>query len=185
MRSKILAVITAGVLAAACHNNQQVKRGEQNYDVVQEGQTDTVSSTISGPGETPPPTNVPLTGTNADTTTAFTLPATVPNGSMQQPQSPTIAGTMPPSSGAIESPMIRTPQTTTRPRIVRTPDKTVITNTAATDTVAIAPTQTDTAQTNQTQAQPPEENRKQQPPAPPSTDTSNTTDTTTTSKPPL
>src|SRR5689334_453164 len=94
MRSKILAVITAGVLAAACHNNQQVKRGEQNYDVVQEGQTDSVTSTISGPGETPPPASaVPLTGTNADTTTAFSLPATtsgMPNGSMQ---SPTIAGT--------------------------------------------------------------------------------------------
>jgi hypothetical protein len=190
MRSRIVTLIAAGLLVAACHNTQQVKRGEQNYDVVQEGQTDSVTSTISGPGETPPPaTAVPLTGTNADTTTAFTLPATtsgMPNASMQQ--SPTIAGTIPPMA----------PQTTTRPRIVRTRDNTTITNTntstVATDTVAIQPTQTDTAQ------QPPEENRKknrdrqQQPPPststdqqppPPATDTTDTTQTpTTTSKPP-
>src|ERR1041384_4561329 len=112
MRSRILAVIAAGLLVAGCRNNQQVKRGEQNYDVVQEGATDTVTSTISGPGETPPPSSaVPLTGTNADTTTAFSLPATtsgMPNGSMQQ--SPTIAGTMPPTPPV---------QTTTRPRVIR------------------------------------------------------------------
>jgi hypothetical protein len=164
MSPKLVSLIAAGLLLAACRNNSTMKRGEQNYDVVQEGQTDSVTSTISGPGETPPPmTTAPMTGTNADTTTSFTLPATASvttNGSTIQQPLPTIAGTM--SSE---------PRTSTVPPRVRieTRPRTTITNTSAvaTDTVTVpAPNQS---------TQPPPDQQQQQPPPPPPTDTTDTT----------
>jgi hypothetical protein len=150
MKSKF-AVLLVVVSLVACRNDKNLKRGQQNYDVVQEGSASGVTSTISGPGETPPPaTTAPLTGTNADTTTNFTLPAT---------QTDTIAGSMPPVPSAAPVPR---PRVIESPRLRRTPPPT------ATDTVSVPP-QTQTTETDQTQTSPPP------PPPPSSTDTSDTT----------
>jgi hypothetical protein len=138
MKSRFAVLLVVVSLAGACRSDKNLKRGQQNYDVVQEGSATGATSTISGPGETPPPaTTAPLTGTNADTTTNFTLPATrtdTAGGSMQQPN--TIAGTMP------------APVPRPRPRRTTT---TETGTTPATDTVTVPPqtkTQTDTTATS-------------------------------------
>lgn len=81
------------LLASGCgRSNSNLRRDQKNYEVVEEGQASGVSSTISAPGEVEAPV-LPMTGTNADTTTAFTLP----NTSTTTPTAPpgTIAGTFP------------------------------------------------------------------------------------------
>jgi hypothetical protein len=143
MKSKMAVLAAAALLVLGCRNNDKgMRRGDQNYDVVQEGSASGVTSTISGPGETPPPTaSVPLTGTtgtNADTTTAFTLPA--------MPQ-------------AVARP--RPAQAPVRPRRVEQE-----TTTMATDTVAVSSnpkTTTDVTKTDTT------EDEQQPPPPPPPT----------------
>ena len=60
---KLFLSMSALLLAAACGGNDGVARADQqNYEIVQEGSANGVTSTIQGPGETLPP----LTGTNAD-----------------------------------------------------------------------------------------------------------------------
>jgi len=132
MKSRF-AVLLVVVSLVACRNDKNLKRGQQNYDVVQEGSAPGVTSTISGPGETlPPATATPLTGTNADTTTSFTLPET---------QTDTIAGTMPPVPSAAPVPR---PRVIESPRLRRTPPTTDTGTTPATDTVTVPP-QTETS----------------------------------------
>ena len=66
-----LGMLILGVgLAAACNRGEELRRDQQQYEVVQEGAGGAVTSTIHAPGEIMPP----LTNTNADTTSAFTLP---------------------------------------------------------------------------------------------------------------
>jgi len=187
MRSKIVTVFALALLAAGCRNNSKMQRGQQSYETVQEGSAAGVTSTISGPGETPPPANMPMTGTNADTTTAFTLPATATDssGSMQQPGS--LAGTMP------AAPMPSRPRTTvtTNTAPPPRPRETHSDAPVATDTVAIPqqtqpatttheqqtpPPATDTAPTTQTQTQTTAPEQQQEPPTPPppATDTTST-----------
>ena len=74
-KSVLIVALAAAVFATACGDDRdKLRRDQQEYDVVQEGAGGTVSSTLQVPGEvTPLP---PLTGTNADTTSAFTLPTT-------------------------------------------------------------------------------------------------------------
>jgi len=81
--------LICAALAAGCHRSQNMKRGDQNYQVVEEGQASGVTSTINAPGETPPP----LTDTAVDTTTNFTLPDNPAPLGTQPPT--TVAGTLP------------------------------------------------------------------------------------------
>lgn len=116
----------------ACGRSNTMQRNQQPYDVVQEGSTQGVTSTINAPGETNPPVAEPtITGTNVDTTTAFTLPATATSTTGTQ-QPGTIAGTLPTTTTTA-------PPHVTASRVPR-PEKTEKTETAA----APAPTVTDT-----------------------------------------
>lgn len=96
-RKMILAVtVVAGMVG--CGGRGDAKVAQAGYETVQEGSAAGVTSTIHGPGETLPP----ITGTNADTTTAFTLDpnAAAAAGSVQPAQPSTMAGTLPPPSSA-------------------------------------------------------------------------------------
>jgi len=122
--------------AASCGRSGKIERNQQQYDAVQEGQAQGVTSTISGPGETPPPlTTSTVTGTNVDTTTAFTaLPGTTATTSTQQPG--TIASTLPDSTTGF-------PSGYTPPRPRPRPRTPPATTTAPTTTDTVAPTTTD------------------------------------------
>jgi hypothetical protein len=92
MKIKLITPIVVVVFAAACGGDgaSAEKGAGRNYETVQEGSASGVTSTIAGPGDTLPP----ITGTNADTTTAFTLDPNVGAGAVpSQPAS--MAGTMP------------------------------------------------------------------------------------------
>ena len=78
------------VVFAACGSDSRNPSDQKEFEVVQEGSASGVTSTIAGPGETLPP----ITGTNADTTTAFTID---PNAVSATPTPGTLAGTLPPS----------------------------------------------------------------------------------------
>jgi hypothetical protein len=70
----IATIATVALVVLGCGRSGKMHRGQQQYDVVQEGSASGVTSTINGPGET----TAPATDTSADTTTNFTLP-TNPN----------------------------------------------------------------------------------------------------------
>src|SRR5690349_12013829 len=98
MKSKLSsALMIAGMFLAACGGGGggKARADQQAYETVQEGSAAGVTSTIQGPGETLPP----ITGTNADTTTAFALnPNAVPMPQQQAgmsavPPQPTYSGT--------------------------------------------------------------------------------------------
>jgi hypothetical protein len=185
MKNRLEIMILALLLAAGCHRgSNSMQREQQNYDVVQEGQTSGASSTISAPGETPPP----MTNTSADTTTSFTLAPNVstagPNG---QPGS--LAGTLPTTTAAppgMQAPMAtasgaprpdqRAPiPRTVVPRVVTSTtdhDRVVVTNTQPADTATQQQTQT-TTQTTQTQQT--TTDMTSATPPPPQTDTTTST----------
>src|SRR2546421_180620 len=100
---KKAALLICAALAAGCHGSGTVKRADQNYQVVQEGQASGVTSTINAPGETVPP----VTDTGVDTTTNFTLDNPAPLGTSTQPG--TVAGTLPTTTYPAQ------PRTTPRP----------------------------------------------------------------------
>ncbi len=83
------------VLSVAYHKQPSMTRENQQYDVVQEGQTTGASSTINAPGETPPP----VTTTAADTTTNFTLPT----GQTAVASPNSLGGTLPPTDSSMPS----------------------------------------------------------------------------------
>lgn len=156
--SVLLPVLLAA--AIACGHDGVEKRDQQNYDVVEEGAANGITSTISGPGEVLPP----ITNTNADTTTAFTIDPNTATGTPAMP--PPMASSMPSAVPPAYPVPVSTPP----------PPKTVVTPPHPAAPVA---------QTT-THAEEPEPE-----PAPPATDTSVTppTDTgaataTTTSAPP-
>ena len=159
MTRKTAILLICAALAAGCHRTQTARRGDPNYQVVEEGQASGVASTINAPGETPPP----LTDTAIDTTTNFTLP-----------DNPAPLGTQPPSTVAGTLPAY-----TPRPRPVTPPPMSSATaptpqpptDTAVTDEV-LPPTDT-------TASEPPKKEDEQ-------TDTAktDTTTTTTTTNPP-
>lgn len=60
------------VLTEACGESSRERKTE-NYEVVGEGSTGTVTSAIAGPGEQLPVSTPSMTGTMADTTTDFSL----------------------------------------------------------------------------------------------------------------
>lgn len=84
-----LALTGLVVAAVACGGRDaDANRKEAQYETVEEGQAAGVTSTINAPGETIPP----MTGTNADTTSAFTInPAVASNATPPG----TLAGTLP------------------------------------------------------------------------------------------
>ena len=142
MHPKQFAAILLILAAASCSRSGKMQRDQQQYDVVQEGSADGgVTSTINGPGETAPPlTTSTVTGTNVDTTTAFTLPGTTTTTSTAAPG--TVAGSLPDATTGF-------PSGYTPPRPRPRPRPTTPTTTA-TDTVAppattdtVAPTTTD------------------------------------------
>lgn len=92
MKTKFIYPLVASVvlLGAACRGDGGAKASQQQYESVQEGSAAGVTSTIHGPGEIVPP----LTGTNADTTTAFTLNQNPVPTTAAPPGS--VAGTFPP-----------------------------------------------------------------------------------------
>jgi len=69
MNNKLIYVLVLSALGAGCGGDSAKGAGQQQYETVQEGSASGVTTAIAGPGETLPP----LTGTNADTTTAFAL----------------------------------------------------------------------------------------------------------------
>jgi hypothetical protein len=189
MTRKTAIFLFFAVLASGCGGRQTAKRNDQNYQVVQEGQASGVTSTINGPGETPPP----MTDTGADTTTNFTLPDNpAPMGTGTAPN--TVAGTLPATTSSapgVAMPRIGTP-TSTQPPMTSATTRTVPTTT---DTIGTQPVQqqqqpqprrrarpprTDTTATEQ--PQPPTDTTATNAPPPP-TDTTKT-DTTSTEKPP-
>jgi hypothetical protein len=118
--------------AASCGRSGKMQRDQQQYDVVQEGSATGVTSTINAPGENPPPpmTSSTITGTNVDTTTAFTLPGTATTATTTQ-QPGTVAGTFP--TTPTPRPRPRATQPTTNPPMNSSTDTAAPT---ATDTVA-------------------------------------------------
>jgi len=96
MTSKLIYPVAMMLLLSACGGRSGARgAAEQQYETVQEGSANGVTSTIQGPGETLPP----ITGTDADTTTAFALnPNVAPGGASTTayPTSSVAPSTMPP-----------------------------------------------------------------------------------------
>src|SRR5689334_8338525 len=96
MKNHLIFPLIFVVVGAIACGGDGARRGDQKvaYDTVQEGSAVGVTSTIQGPGESMPP----VTGTNADTTTAFSINpnavATTTAGA--PPNAGTLAGTLPP-----------------------------------------------------------------------------------------
>jgi hypothetical protein len=185
MRRKIALLVPILMLAAACSRSAKVQRGQQQYEVVQEGSASGVTSTINAPGDTKVPV---LTNTNIDTTTNFTLPSNpAPLGTDTTGTS--MAGSLPAVSTTPVYPRASAPS---RPR----PSAPVVTDTVGsktppmprerqsapppreqTDTTMTTPTETtDTTSTNTTTMTSPETKKKKddQPTPPPPTDTTGT-----------
>lgn len=186
---KALVYLAALALVAACRGHgsgDSLQREQQQYDVVQEGQTSTaVTSTINAPGEAgAPPAG--MTNTNADTTTAFTLPQVAGSGTTST-QPGTIAGTLtiPSNTG----PMVGYPSAPPRPRRATPPPaprpvETPRTDTATTSLEGPPPSTSTIPPTTDTAPPPPPRDRDDKKPPdtqkPPSTDTQPPPSTTTT-----
>src|ERR1700686_1793555 len=174
MIRKIPTLAAFALVVIGCSRSAKVERGQQQYDVVQEGSASGVTSTINGPGETTPP----ITNTNADTTTNFTIP-TNPN-----PLGNDTAGTA--LSGSVPAPITTTAMTSTasprplRPRVYTPPPRpqelrpepatdTTMTKTD-TDTATTTTDTTTTSPKTTTSSNPKKKSDEEQPPPPP-TDT--------------
>jgi hypothetical protein len=174
------AVLLAAAAALACHGRTApAQRAQQQYDVVQEGQTSSATTSVGAPGEVRPPVT---TATNTDTTGSFTLgtappPANMPGGPAagvlppQQPGAMTPTSVPPSMASAPAAPIQRSPTTvqpapvatnTQPPPPPRTTDRrpsrstqpaTTTTTTTSSDTSGTATTDTTgtTAPTTQTQ----------------------------------
>ncbi len=175
MKSKLIyPMVALAVLATACGGRSSARNAaQQQYETVQEGSAAGVTSTIHGPGETLPP----ITGTNADTTTAFTLnPAALPPNTAPQVGTgttpPPMMSSAPPSSAPAAP--ARRPVTQPSQQAQPAPAQPVEpqpTEPPPTDTANTTAPSTDTSTTTQPPAA---EKPKEEPPPPPSTDTSAT-----------
>src|SRR4029079_12781389 len=184
MKSAFAVLLVTAAAALGCHGRSgPAQRNQPQYDVVQEGQSDTATSTISAPGETQPP----VTATNTDTTGSCALgtaspPANMPGGpvagGVMQPQQPgSMASGMPQatpvqpprtSSHAYVPPPTATTVVTTPPQPppARTRDRKPPTETtdttATTDTTDTATTDTVATDTTSTQKPPKKEKEKEE-----------------------
>jgi hypothetical protein len=160
MTHKIASLAAVALLVFGCSRSNKMQRGQQQYDVVQEGSASGVTSTINGPGETP----APATDTNADTTTNFTLP-TNPNPLGNSTAGTTTVGTLPSTTSY---PSVPPRSRTSAPAVTDTAGSTAATmanqrpgtrpseqtDTSMTNTDTSWPA-TDTAATDTTSAAPP------------------------------
>ena len=69
MKKSFLLSLASIALLVSCGGDRSEAAEQQAFETVQEGAVAGVTTSIGGPGESLPP----ITGTNADTTTAFTL----------------------------------------------------------------------------------------------------------------
>jgi hypothetical protein len=190
MNSKVsLSLMVVGLLAACGDRSHGTAVDQKQYETVQEGAASGVTATIQGPGETLPP----ITGTNADTTTAFALnpnAAGMPTGqgagqtqqsaslSSGQPMagSPMTAPmSTPPTAGAIPRPATAQPRQasaeprpSTQPAEPRRDDGNQPVTPAATPTPA--PPATETAEPTPAPPQPAPNAQPKEDPAPPADD---------------
>jgi hypothetical protein len=152
MTPKIPSLAALALLVFACSRSGKMQRDQKQYDVVPEGSASGVTSTINSPGETTPP----VTDTNADTTTNFTIPNPNPLGN-------DTAGTPAPiTSTAATAPRPQRPRLYTpppRPQELR-PDP-------PTDTTMTTTTDTETTTTTTTTAPNPKKKSDQDHPPPP------------------
>ncbi len=112
MKTRLIFPTLVVVLAAACGGDDGVAKADQkNFEVVQEGSASGVTSTIQGPGESLPP----ITSTNADTTTAFTID---PNAAVAAPPPSTavVGGGLPPMTAPTPIPSATPERRTTPPQ---------------------------------------------------------------------
>ena len=145
MNPKTFLVLALVAMAVACGRNSSVQRSQQQqYDVVQEGSANGVTSTINAPGETAAPTtSSTITDTNVDTTTNFTLPNTATTTSTEQPG--TVASTLLQNESGTMPSGYYPPRTRPRPKAVETPPATTTTSTAPPASIEGAPTTDTTA----------------------------------------
>ena len=100
---------------AACGGGD--RKAQQDYEVIEEGSAGGVASSIAGPGEALPP----ITGTNAGTTSAFSIdPDSVPEaetGSIAETLPPMTSAAPPAAAPAAEPPAAQ-PPSSTAPRTI-------------------------------------------------------------------
>jgi hypothetical protein len=180
-KSALIIVFVAVVFAIACRGeDSKLRRDQQEYDVVQEGAGGAVTSTLQAPGEVAPPLVPPMTGTNADTTTAFTLPTATDTTQSGPPG--TIAGTFTtgtpssdpgwrPSPRPAPAPPTPVPQPQPSPQPTQTsdpaPQPVPPTNTTTTTTTTQEPREEEPEPEPQPEPQPPPQPEPQPPPPPP------------------
>lgn len=195
MIRKIVVVVSFVVLAVGCSKSSKMQRGQQQYQTVQEGSASGVTSTINGPGETP----APVTDTNIDTTTNFTLP-TNPHPLGNSTAGTSVAGTIPSATTyPATSPVRRQPRTDTQgmvsapapiitdtigrptppmPKLRTTPQpETDTTTTSTTDPNTTTAAQTTTSSASEPPPPTPKKSKPQdqeQPPPPPPPTTTDT-----------
>jgi len=93
MKTHLAIALSIATAAIGCHRgSSSMQREQKNYDVVQEGQASGVTSTISAPGETPPP----MTNTSADTTSNFTIAPNVDTSGTAPAMPPPMTSAVPP-----------------------------------------------------------------------------------------
>ena len=172
--------LTGLVVIGGCRRDHAPREQQQpNYETVQEGEAAGVTSTIHGPGETTPP----ITGTNADTTSAFTINPALATGPATPPG--TLAGTLPnqPYGGVAGMPAYVPPPRpmTTQPARTQPPATQPPPATTTTAEPQPEPEQTETAppptQTQTDAPTPPEEKSETR-------EKTDTTSTTSTAPPP-
>lgn len=159
MKSKLMFPIVVLALATACGRDSANRTAQKDYEVVQEGSANGVTSTIQGPGETLPP----VTGTNADTTTAFGIDPNAISTSTG-----TFAGTLPPAYTPAYTPPAPRPEPAA-PRPEPPPHPRPVTPPSPTPKAEPPPpTMTDTASAPEPE---PEEEEEDEAPPPTTTDT--------------
>lgn len=90
MRTTLAVLLALSLLAACGRSRSDRAQAASDYEVIQEGSAAGVTSTLQGPGEVMPP----VTGTNADTTTAFSFD---PNAATAAAPTPALAAAPPPA----------------------------------------------------------------------------------------
>lgn len=164
MKSAFVAVLLVMAAALGCRGRSgPAQRSQQQYEVIEEGQTGSATATINAPGEVQPP----ATATNTDTTGTFALGTALPPTNM--PGGP-VGGVLPPQQPAPMS--SGTPPPAPAPRATVYPPITVTTTPQPPRERRPPPTQTDTTSTTTSSDTAPPTDTSQPPPPPPTqTDT--------------